>query len=84
MLRTLPTNVGAHVLGDNDTKRHGTVSSNVTLDQNVVSFTDENSHRMANRRSNVRGIILALQFTCLFSKDWRQLTARNSDAAFTP
>ena len=38
----IPTNVCAHVLGDNDAIIHKIVSSNTSLDQNVVSFTDEN------------------------------------------
>lgn len=38
----IPLNVFAHVLGDNDAIKDGIVSPNPSLDQNVVSFTDEN------------------------------------------
>jgi hypothetical protein len=38
----IPANVFAHVLGDNDAIKDGIVSPNPSLDQNVVSFTDEN------------------------------------------
>jgi len=38
----IPLNVFAHVLGDNDAIKDGIVSPNPSLDQNIVSFTDEN------------------------------------------
>jgi len=39
----LMTKVCAHILGDSDAIKYGIVSSNPSLDQNVVSFADENT-----------------------------------------